>query len=146
MKKIRFLTILFIALTLIGFYSCDKKPDEIKLNGTTWVGDCDFIFEVYDDGYYKYDFNGTITIDFTEDKADVVAKFKMIDPDYPIPENLTFKGTGTYTRENDNITVRVSWKTDEPYVYGDEGKWTGTIDNTTMILRNVFGETVRFKK
>jgi len=148
MKKIRFLVILsFVLLTLIGFYACDKKPDEIKLDGTAWEGDCDFMF-VTPDGEGKYQFDGTITIDFAKDDADVVAKFKLKDMYYGDTENVTFKGTAKYTYESegDKITVRVNWKGEEPYIYGDDGKWTGTVDQTTMTLKNVFGETVKFKK
>ena len=143
MKKIRIMSILALVLfTITSLSSCDKAKG---LEGTTWEGDFDFMF-VTDDGDGRYQFDGTITLDFTADEADVIAKFKMRDMDDGYTENLTFKGRAKYTYESDKITLKVNWKNEEAYVYGDEGKWTGTVDKTTMTLKNVFGETVKFKK
>jgi len=140
MKNIKFRTILALVLfTLLSLQSCDKAK---QLEGTTWEGDCDFTVDRWDE---KYD--GTITISFAADDADVVAKFKVKDTYYGDTYTENHKATATYTCEKDVVTLRIKWKTGESFIDDiDDGKWSGTFDKTTMTLKNVFGETVRFKK
>ena len=111
------------------------------MDGTNWEGDCDFVAP-YDN---EVKFSGTISISFAGDAADIVAKFKVKDIYLDDTWNETYKGTATYTLDKKNINIKVKWK-DDGVDNIDDGKWTGTIDKTTMTLRNVFGETVNFKK
>jgi len=134
MKNIKLTTILaFCFFALIGLNSCDKAG---KLDGTNWEGECEF--KAHDEKW-----NGTISISFSKDDADIVAKFKV--KSYWSDYTETYKGTATYNCEKDKITLKIKWKEDRIDDI-DDGKWSGTFDKTTMTLKNVFGETVKFKK
>jgi hypothetical protein len=153
MKKIRILAILaFVLFTLIGFYSCDKKPDEIKveLNGTEWEGEVEFGKGPSNE---PYTYKGNISISFASDDADIVVKMKITHTYWDswnyqwITDSYTetYKGTATYSCEEDKVTLKIKWKNDDVDDI-DDGKWSGTFDQTKMTLKNVFGETVKFTK
>ena len=133
-----FAIVLFCSLfTLTTLHSCDKSK---KLDGTTWEGECGF--DDPTEGNITHE--GTVSISFTSENADIIAKFKVKDTYYGGTENETHKGTATYTCEKNNISIKIKW---DGEMYGlDDGKWNGTFDETIITLKNVFGETVKFKK
>ena len=136
--KIFFVIFLCSIFVLTTFNSCDKSK---KMDGTNWEGDCDFV-----DSYDGEKYSGTISISFAGDEADIVAKFKIKDIYYGDSWNEIYKGTATYTLDKKDINIKIKWKEDYDIDYLDDGRWRGTIDKTTMTLKNVFGETVKFKK
>jgi hypothetical protein len=128
--KSKLWAMIFCLIASASFNSCDKAK---QLEGTTWEGDCDF----YSNYYGRHD--GTVSIYFTTTDADIRADFKN-DGD-----KVICKGTANYSCDKDQISIRIRWK-DDWIDDIDDGRWTGKVEKNTMTLRNVFGETVRFKK
>ena len=140
-----FTIFIFSLFVMITLQSCDKAK---ALDGTTWDGNGSFSYTEYGCSSKG---DGTISISLTAGSADVSAKFKVKDCDSDT-WNETYKGSGTYTYDKGNITLNIKWKENEdayPEIDDiDNGKWTGTVDTKagTMNLKNVFGESVTFKK
>ena len=125
--------------------SCDKTK---KFDGTTWEGDGEKIINAYGS---KYTYKGPITISFSSGgNADIKASLK----DSKDGDKVNCKGSATYTYDGKNMSIRVKWKSltaeqfDEEDLLKkfDEETWNGTVDKTTMTLKNVFEENVTFSK
>jgi len=164
MKKI--LVMALSLFVLLSFNSCDKAK---QLEGTSWDGKIELKFsdsDEYEGTSYRWEIveKGDISISFAGDDADIVVKMKGTIQswsrywdyywgewveDYDTESFIeTYKGTATYSCEKDKITFSsIKWKDDLDELLDDlDGKWSGTFDGTTMTLKNVFGETVKFTK
>ena len=127
---------LFIIVLLC--ISCDKPA---KLDGTTWRSDY-FEGEITDN-------NGDevivilregVSISFVSSEHADVRFGKMLC--YYKEWNLRFESenmaeTANYIYKKKNLTIRLNFA---------EQNWTGMVDKKKMILSNVFGKTVEFKK
>ena len=141
-NQLKGFVVILIGFTLTIFQSCDKAKE---LDGTSWEGEFHFYDNDYED---SYDYDVTINISFTEDNVDIVAKLKSIEFG-----NENYKASGTFRCERKNITIDIKrwWGGRMPehndWVEDVGGrKWSGTFNEKTMTLRNVFRETVILKK
>jgi hypothetical protein len=122
----------FFTLTILN--SCDKTK---KFDGSTWTGD-------YSSTLDGDKVSSTITLSFNGDQVTISGKIKY--SGYG-GDTEPVKATGNYTYEKKKMSINVTWKSDSEWMeYYDEGRWTGSVDKTTMTLNNVIGETVKFTK
>jgi hypothetical protein len=123
-KRTKLIIILIFSLLVVGLTSCDKAK---QLDGTTWEGGT------------KIDLtNLKVSIEFEYGEATIYGKASGY-------LNRTFKGVATYSCKKNDITLDIRWLDNWVNSY-DEGIWKGTIKGKTMILRNVYGETVEFTR
>ena len=161
MKKIKLLLVgIFSLILLMCFFSCRKPytppPLSEVLPNTVWNGDCFFRIpdtETLKDAAYQ----GSIKILFLKDEASVSTSFNFsyqyLDTTYGYDywnygsKYEVFKGNATYTCNNDDITIKIKWDSEVAENLGGT-EWIGTCSAenqySSMILRNVFGDIVRF--
>ncbi len=130
--------------------SCSKAK---QLEGSTWSGNCDIILD------QMLTFSGPVTLSFTADKNVAVIAI-LSDPGYG---TLTARGMASFSSVGKKIFLDVKWatitheNTGEYYLDDykwwnqklediDTGKWSGTMNKTSMTLESVFGKTVTFNK
>ncbi|MDL2313279.1 hypothetical protein LJC68_10435 [Bacteroidales bacterium OttesenSCG-928-B11] len=147
LKPTRLFGLILTLSSLICFYSCDKHG---KLEGSIWESD---YFEIkYQDPvlpppgclHEEMVLRGKITISFAKDNASVFIKeLELFDK---------INDTGYYQLDPRHQSVDYTCKRKDLTLFFDtEGyfagqNWVGTVDDATMSLRIVSGETVKFKK
>ena len=173
MKKLLSKTNVFVLVSmflLTCFNSCDKKEESLK--GTTWVNESErFIYDPPESEYYylsplQYDPGITylygykkLSIDFiTDDEANIMAHFTIFELSYKYASGSyggsidrmweeTYKGSATYTYEDNDLSIKVKWKNSGVYEI-DNGKWTGRVNGEKMTLKHLFNfkENITFSK
>lgn len=146
-----------MALSLFGsiyFFSCDKNNAE-SLCGTIWKSDR-FEGKVIDETEAKEKIelllrSDNITISFLEreDREKyhfATIKFNNVEFYNPVfnawrPLAL-FSSVAKYTFKRNRLTLKFS---EDIMIFSDQN-WTGKVENDKMILENVFGATVEFRK
>ena len=142
------LILVFIFFTQACFYSCDKPN---ILDWTTWESDY-FEFEYKDTSvppppYLNEELvlRGQMTVSFEEENFARITtfSFELFDK----KNNITYSycdnifHIASYTCDGNKVTL--TFHSDGSF---SGQRWTGNVRKTTMDLRIVFGETVKFTK
>ena len=146
-SKATFAIILVSLFVLTSLQSCDKAK---QFEGTTWKSSSfktseNVLIDPLDEEWVTVNYTIIVTISFNKDDADISAEASFINPSTNLPDKSLVKGTAKWTYNKKDMSVNARWNTSSVYNL-DKGNWTGTADKTTMTLKDVFGETVKFTK
>jgi len=134
MKKLKLLLTLISILFIACFYSCDKSE---QLEGTVWESGS--FMRVIDDYLVQGD---KIVIAFKSNNcAKIYIKDFAIGSFWGVPQEYE----ATYGYKGSNLTIEI----EAPELFSEYSyftHWTGKVASRTMTLKNVFGETMKFKQ